>query len=314
MARSRNIKPSFFTNDVLADCCPLARLLFAGLWTIADRDGRLEDRPKKIKIEILPYDECNIDDLLDALDVAGFIMRYTVNKNDYIQIVSFKKHQNPHQKELPSLIPEPDKSETSTRLAPDKNSSSPALTLNPHPLTLNPHPSSLSPIAPKGAFAEWYAIYPHKVGKAAAEKKFSKAIKTTSLEILKQGVERYIRDKPPDRNWCNPATWLHQERWTDQPQEIQNANQPSRNSHQNQKRSNLDKTLDAVKIANSFDTAQDLLDAINSGASSGWAGSNLGREFSGEPQIMDRTQQALPARISNLEEEGSYRNLDDDSA
>ena len=37
MARARNIKPGFFTNDVLADCDPLARLLFAGLWTVADR-------------------------------------------------------------------------------------------------------------------------------------------------------------------------------------------------------------------------------------------------------------------------------------
>lgn len=49
MAGARNIKPGFFTNDVLAACDQLARLLFAGLWTVADRAGRLEDRPKRIK-------------------------------------------------------------------------------------------------------------------------------------------------------------------------------------------------------------------------------------------------------------------------
>ena len=67
MARSRNIKPGFFLNDELAECDPLARLLFAGLWCIADREGRLEDRPKRIKAEVLPYDDCDVDELLNQL-------------------------------------------------------------------------------------------------------------------------------------------------------------------------------------------------------------------------------------------------------
>ena len=75
MARARNIKPGFFANDTLAECSPLARLLFAGLWTIADRAGRLEDRPKRIKAALLPYDECDINDLLDQLVDRGFIAR-----------------------------------------------------------------------------------------------------------------------------------------------------------------------------------------------------------------------------------------------
>lgn len=57
MARSRNIKPAFFFNEQLAEVAPLGRLLFIGLWTIADREGRLEDRPRKIKAEVLAYDD-----------------------------------------------------------------------------------------------------------------------------------------------------------------------------------------------------------------------------------------------------------------
>lgn len=49
MARARNIKPAFFMNDELAEIDPLGRLLFIGLWTIADREGRLEDRPARHK-------------------------------------------------------------------------------------------------------------------------------------------------------------------------------------------------------------------------------------------------------------------------
>lgn len=83
------------------------------------------------------------------------------------------------------------------------------------------------------------------------------------------------------------------------------------NKHQNQKRSNLDKTLDAVKIANAFDTAQDILDAINSGAASGWQGHDFGGELSGQPQIDHRADEAIPERISKIDEEGKYRHLDD---
>lgn len=107
MARARNIKPGFFTNDLLSEINPLGRLLFAGIWTIADREGRLEDRPKKIKAEVLPFDSCNVDKLLDDLDRHKFILRYEVDGVRYIQVSAWKKHQNPHIKEGPSTIPAP---------------------------------------------------------------------------------------------------------------------------------------------------------------------------------------------------------------
>ncbi len=104
--RSRNIKPGFFKNDGLWDCDPLARLLFIGLWCLADREGRLEDRPRRIKAEILPADECNVDDLLSQLqDVAKVIVRYEVNKVRVIQVLNFIRHQSPHAKEIDSVLP-----------------------------------------------------------------------------------------------------------------------------------------------------------------------------------------------------------------
>ena len=120
MKRTRQINPGFFTNDELADITPLGRLLFAGLWVIADREGRLEDRPKKIKAEILPYDNCDVDDLLNQLQNAGFIKRYKVDiprtdqgntmdtpKADVgiIQVVNFTKYQHPHRNESASTLP-----------------------------------------------------------------------------------------------------------------------------------------------------------------------------------------------------------------
>lgn len=110
MARTRNIKPSFFKNENLAELDPLARLLFAGLWTIADKEGRLEDRPKRIKAEILPYDDCGtaqVHGWLQDLHERNFILRYEIDGNGYISVPSWAKHQRPHHKELDSEIPEP---------------------------------------------------------------------------------------------------------------------------------------------------------------------------------------------------------------
>ena len=108
MPRARNIKPGFFANEELAEIEPIGRLLFIGLWTLADRDGRLEDRPKRIKGELFPYDNCDINALLDDLQKYGFILRYEVDGGKYIQIVNFSKHQNPHPKEPSKDFPVPE--------------------------------------------------------------------------------------------------------------------------------------------------------------------------------------------------------------
>lgn len=107
MARARNIKPGFFNNEDLVELDFATRLLFAGLWTVADREGRLQDRPKKIKIDVFPADNLDIDVMLQALHDAKFIHRYTVDGAKFIQISSWSKHQNPHHTEKASEIPGP---------------------------------------------------------------------------------------------------------------------------------------------------------------------------------------------------------------
>ena len=105
MARARNIKPGFFTNDGLVELPFEVRLLFIGLWTLADREGRLEDRAKRIRMEIFPGDDVNVDQALDMLAKAGFIVRYEVDDRRYIEVLNFLKHQNPHPREAASTIP-----------------------------------------------------------------------------------------------------------------------------------------------------------------------------------------------------------------
>ena len=119
--RARNIKPSITTNEALADINPIGRLLFIYLWMLADKSGRMEDRPKRIKALALPFDDVDTDNLLNCLHSSGFICRYKCNGNNYIQIINFAKHQHPHVKEKESTIQAPDLSgiNPSDSLIPD---------------------------------------------------------------------------------------------------------------------------------------------------------------------------------------------------
>lgn len=108
--RSRIVKPGFFKNEDLARLDPLARILFEGLWCMADRDGRIEDRPARIKAEVLPYDAADVEQLLDALAAKPgpwsdpFIVRYAVGGGRFIQITN-PENINPASREPASRIP-----------------------------------------------------------------------------------------------------------------------------------------------------------------------------------------------------------------
>ena len=112
MARIRTIKPEFFKHEDLFDAeketgLPL-RLAFAGLWTVCDREGRFEWRPRAIKTDVLPYDDVDFSRVLDALATRGFIVRYRVDGKDYGFVPGFSRHQLINGRESESKIPDPD--------------------------------------------------------------------------------------------------------------------------------------------------------------------------------------------------------------
>src|SRR3990172_1881248 len=115
MARIRYLKPEFFTDEDIGYLTVQGRLAYSGLWCHADREGRLEDRPRFLKTQIFPYDNVDMENILCKLAQPKqtghgepFILRYTVNGNKYIQIVKFLIHQKPHHTEKKSIIPPPD--------------------------------------------------------------------------------------------------------------------------------------------------------------------------------------------------------------
>lgn len=69
-------------------------------------------------------------------------------------------------------------------------------------------------------FNDWYAIYPKHVGRGAAVNSYTKARKNgATVEELIAGARRYATERKGQepQYTAAPATWLNQERWTDDP-------------------------------------------------------------------------------------------------
>lgn len=157
MARSRNIKPGFFQNEQLGELEPIARLAFIGMWTVADFKGCLEFRPKRLKIQLLPYDDCDLEKIAINLDKSGLIRMYSIQGNRYIKILKFEEHQNPHKNERDAGSEIPDYDENNREInelekiennrEQDGTNRADSLFLIPDSLLLNPE--TLKPIPDK---------------------------------------------------------------------------------------------------------------------------------------------------------------------
>jgi hypothetical protein len=78
------------------------------------------------------------------------------------------------------------------------------------------HPNKPSNETPE--FDLFWKSYPIKVGKAAAQKAWVKAIKVDSADVIIAGAVRYAED--PNRHpsfTAHAATWLNAHRWNDSP-------------------------------------------------------------------------------------------------
>lgn len=105
--RARNIKPSLFTNELLAFADPHHTIIFEGLWCLADCRGVLEDRVQRIHIQINPGRALErTQESINWLIENGFIARYEVGNSRCIKVLNFDKHQKPHPNERPSDLPD----------------------------------------------------------------------------------------------------------------------------------------------------------------------------------------------------------------
>lgn len=110
--RIRTIKPEFFTHEGIftaeAETGLPLRLAFAGLWCACDREGRFKWEPRRLGVQILPYDALDFSRVLHALVTRGFVVKYRVGDACFGCVPSFPRHQVINNRESESSFPGPD--------------------------------------------------------------------------------------------------------------------------------------------------------------------------------------------------------------
>lgn len=255
--RARNIKPGFFKNEDLAELEPIDRLFFIGMWCAADREGRIIDRPKRIKMDVLPCDNYDAEEGIAKLASLGLVERYEADGKRVIQIVNFLKHQSPHGMEGDSQLPAKDGSYTvhervggyarsakkqfSDAVVEDKKQFLPTVVEDKKQSdncsgtvglqcenTLDSLDSFIKAKAPSKALAltrfdEFWDVYPRRVEKAEAKKVWSRLRLDDVADEVIGGAKRYaaeVADKEA-RFTKHPPTWLNRRCWEDEVQASQ---------------------------------------------------------------------------------------------
>lgn len=200
-----------------------ARLMFIGMWNFADDLGRLPFSVKTIKAQVFPSDDINSETILGMireLSANGLILTYEVEGRQYIQITGWQHQRidkpqpgrcpapvNGYSENVLGMVAREGKGKEGKVEERKEETREAALSVEP------------------GAFDEFWSEWPNKVGKPAAEKSFRSAIKRGAKPLdIQEGLRAYVRSKPPDRPWLNPATFLNQNRWEDRPAQVGAAN------------------------------------------------------------------------------------------
>jgi hypothetical protein len=203
--RRREIDPAFFSSDEVIAVSMPARLLFIGLWTLADREGRLRDEPSRIKRHLFPDDQVDADGLLTELD-RELVIRYCVDDVPCIAIPNFTKYQHVHPREASSKLPAPPASREKARQGGVKPGGLSSLrTLKPSgPSESSPHgdsSSSHSRIDVQTVWDAWTTATGRK--RATLDDKRRKLIvgrlREFSVDDLVAAVRGWKHDPWPDR-------------------------------------------------------------------------------------------------------------------
>lgn len=226
MARIRTIKPDFWTDGNMVKLSPFARLLYIGMWNFTMCDhGHLADDAMKLKLQVLPMDNVDIEALIAEIMDAGRVVRVEADGRSYLLVKRFEDHQKidprwktrcPACAQADSLAPV--ETPVSLRELTETLEVSPTLPLGREGMGRESKKTPSSTAAPSKEFDAFWATYPRKVGKEAARKAYAKALKKTRADKIAAGVEELrIRVAGKDQQFTpHPATWLNEGRWDDE--------------------------------------------------------------------------------------------------
>ena len=107
-------------------------LVYAGLWTQCGKNGVFKWKPRRLKLDILPFLDFDMSNALALLEQYGFIIKFIQDGEEFGYIPKFLEHQAISHKEreapgtypdFPGNVPEKDKNQPRTDPEPIQNSS-----------------------------------------------------------------------------------------------------------------------------------------------------------------------------------------------
>lgn len=237
VARIRSIKPEFFRHEALFEAekttkLPL-RIAFAGLWTAADREGRFRWSARQLKLDCLPYDDCDFSRVLDALVTRGFIVKYAIDGKEYGCIPSWHQHQVINNREKASDLPPPSEINTLTRDPRVENACATPLECaqwegkgkeGEGKGKISRSVADATRPVEDSKFEEFWRSYPRRDGpnpRKPAEQKFNALAKTgVDPDVMIAGVKQLAVDESRrgrigTQFIPQAITWLNQQRWSD---------------------------------------------------------------------------------------------------
>ena len=108
--RIRTLKPETWADEKIGRLSRNARLLFVGLITMADDQGRFRALPHAICGHVFPYDDDaakRLDKWLQELESQGLVTRYEVDGFTYGSLNGWSKHQRINRASISELPPPP---------------------------------------------------------------------------------------------------------------------------------------------------------------------------------------------------------------
>jgi len=96
MSQRRMIHAQIWHSEQVGKLSPLARVLYIGMVTLADDEGRLKGHPAYLRAQVFPYDDilnADVEKAREEIIEAGLIEIYIVDQSQYIQHPNWEKYQ-----------------------------------------------------------------------------------------------------------------------------------------------------------------------------------------------------------------------------
>ena len=224
---TRYLRPGIRDSEVIDALSPLAETLFYRLLVTVDDFGRADARASMVKAACFPIKDsvtaAKCADLLRELDKNGLVHIYEHDGKPYMQMRKWENAPRASKSKFPEPVGGGGHLHTTV--------------CNPHtvlPVTVtgtdNREPITETDNREPGAeqrastFAEFWAAYPKKVGKGDAERAWKKVSGPAAVLAL---ITEALRWQRVSDQWLkdggqyvpNPATYINQRRWEDEPQE-----------------------------------------------------------------------------------------------